>query len=49
MVIGPGSRVDGVIRAERDIKLYISESAQVGGVEGKVTMADAVRFDGARP
>lgn len=49
VVIGPGSRVDGMIRAERDIKLYISTTAEVGGVDGKVTMSDAVRFDGSRP
>ena len=49
IIIGPGSRVEGVIRAEREIKLYISDSAHVGGVEGKLSMDDAVRFDGARP
>jgi polyisoprenoid-binding protein YceI len=49
IVIGPGSRVVGVIRLEREVKLYISESAEVGGVEGEMTMADAVRFSGKRP
>lgn len=49
VIIGPGSRVDGVIRAEREIDLYISDRAQVGGVEGKLSMADAVRFSGNRP
>ena len=49
VVIGPGSRVEGVIRLEREVKLYISESAEVGGVEGKMTMDDAVRFSGKRP
>ena len=49
IVIGPGSRVEGVVRAEREIKLYISESAEVGGVEGEVSLDDAIRFTGDRP
>ena len=49
VVIGPGSRVEGVIRLEREVKLYISESAEVGGVEGVMTMDDAVRFSGKKP
>jgi len=49
IIIGPGCRVDGVLRLEREVKLFISETAQVGGVEGKMTMADAVRFSGNRP
>ena len=49
VVIGPGSRVEGTIRLEREVKLYISESAEVGGVEGEMTMDDAVRFRGKRP
>ena len=49
VVIGPGSRVEGTIRLEREVKLYISESAEVGGVEGKMSMDDAVRFSGKRP
>jgi len=49
VVIGPGSRVQGVIRLEREVKLYISDSAEVGGVEGVMTLDDAVRFSGKRP
>ena len=49
VVIGPGSRVHGIIRLEREVKLYISESAEVGGVEGEMTVDDAVRFSGKRP
>lgn len=49
VVIGPGCRVEGVIRAAREVELYISEQAEVGGVEGKMSMADAVRFRGDRP
>lgn len=49
IVIGPGCRIEGVIRADREIELYISDRAEVGGVEGKVSMADAVRFSGDRP
>jgi hypothetical protein len=49
IVIGPGSRVEGVIRLEREVELYISESAEVGGVEGVMSMDDAVRFSGKKP
>ena len=49
IVIGPGSTVGGVIRVEREVKLYISESAEVGGVEGEMSMEDAIRFGGKRP
>ena len=49
IVIGPGSRVAGVIRLEREVRLYISDSAEVGGVEGEMSMDDAVRFSGKRP
>lgn len=49
IVIGPGSRVVGTIRLERKVELFISESAEVGGVSGEMTMDDAVRFSGKRP
>ncbi len=49
VVIGPGSSVVGNIDLERKVKLFISESAQVGGVTGVMTMDDAVRFSGKRP
>ncbi|MDH3613045.1 MAG: hypothetical protein OEU90_13410 [Gammaproteobacteria bacterium] len=49
VVIGPGSAVEGTIRLEREVKLYISESAKVGGVEGEMSMSDAVRFSGDHP
>ena len=49
VVIGPGSRVEGKIRLEREVKLYISESAEVGGVEGEMSIDDAVIFKGKRP
>ncbi len=49
IVIGPGSRVEGTIRLEREVELFISESAEVGGVSGEMTMDDAVRFEGDRP
>ena len=49
IVIGPGSRVDGTIRLEREVELFISASAEVGGVSGEMTMDDAVRFEGDRP
>jgi predicted acyltransferase (DUF342 family) len=49
ITIGPGSRVDGKIRLEREVKLFISDTAKVGGVEGELSMDDAVRFSGERP
>ena len=49
VVIGPGSRVEGTIVLERKVKLYISDSAEVGGVSGVMSMDDAVRFSGDRP
>jgi hypothetical protein len=49
VVIGPGSVVEGSIVLEREVKLYISESAKVGGVEGEMSMSDAIRFSGDHP
>lgn len=49
IVIGPGTTVQGKIQLEREVKLYISASAKVGGVEGEMSMDDAIRFSGARP
>jgi DUF4097 and DUF4098 domain-containing protein YvlB len=49
VVIGPGSVVKGKIMLERKVELYISESAEVGGVEGAMSMDDAVRFSGDTP
>lgn len=49
IVIGPGSRVEGKILLEREVELFISESAEVGAVEGVMSMDDAVRFSGKRP
>lgn len=49
IVIGPGSVVEGSIVLEREVELYISDSAEVGGVEGVMTLDDAVRFSGERP
>jgi len=49
VVIGPNSRVMGTIRLERQVKLYISDTAEVDAVEGELSMSDAVRFSGARP
>ena len=49
VIIGPGSKVHGEIRVERVVDLYISESAEVGGVSGEMSMDDAIRFSGNRP
>jgi DUF4097 and DUF4098 domain-containing protein YvlB len=49
VVVGPGSVVNGTIRLEREVELYLSESAKIGGVTGVMSMSDAVRFSGDRP
>lgn len=49
VIIGPGSKVMGDIVLKREVELFISETAEVGGVTGEMSMADAVRFSGDRP
>jgi hypothetical protein len=49
IVIGPGVRVLGKVDLEREVDLYISEDAEVGGVAGVMSMEQAVRFSGDRP
>jgi hypothetical protein len=45
IVIGPNAIVEGTLTFEREVDLYVSETAQVGRIEG----ASAVRFSGERP
>jgi len=49
VIIGPGAKVLGRIELEREVELYISDTAEVGAVTGEMSMDDAVRFSGARP
>jgi hypothetical protein len=49
VVIGPGSTVAGDIVLEQKVDLFISESADVGGVTGVMSVDDAVRFSGDKP
>jgi hypothetical protein len=49
IIIGPGSTVDGNIIVEREVELYISDTAAVGGVSGVMSIDQAVRFSGKRP
>ncbi len=49
IIIGPNSRVLGNIILEREVELFISDSAEVGGVSGEMSLDDAVRFSGSRP
>ena len=49
VTIGQNSRVLGNIVLEREVELYISDSAEVGGVSGKMSMDDAIRFSGNSP
>jgi len=49
IIIGPDSKVLGDIVLEREVELFISNSAEVGGVSGVMSLDDAVRFSGDRP
>jgi len=49
IVIGPGSSIEGVIKLEHEVELYVSTTARVGGVSGVMSMDDAVRFSGKTP
>jgi len=45
IVIGPGAVVQGDLRFEREVQLYVSDKATVGPVTG----ATAIRFSGEKP
>jgi cytoskeletal protein CcmA (bactofilin family) len=45
VVIGPGSVVKGTLKFERPVKLYVSDHATTGAVEG----ATVIAFTGDRP
>jgi NDP-sugar pyrophosphorylase family protein len=45
IVIGPGAIVKGPIRFQREVKLYVSDHATIGPVEG----ATVNKFSGSRP
>ncbi len=45
IVIGPGASVQGELRFDRDVTLYVSDKATIGPVTG----ATPVRFSGERP
>jgi hypothetical protein len=49
VIIGPDSKVLGSIVLEREVELFISNSAEVGDVSGVMSLEDAVRFSGDRP
>lgn len=49
IIVGPDSKVLGRIVLDREVELFISDSAEVGGVIGEMSMDDAVRFSGDRP
>jgi hypothetical protein len=49
IVIGPGSTIEGVIKLEHEVELYVSTTAKVGGVSGVMSMDDAIRFSGKTP
>jgi hypothetical protein len=45
IVIGPGAVVEGALEFEREVKLYVSDTAKVGEIKG----ATPVRFSGEKP
>jgi DUF4097 and DUF4098 domain-containing protein YvlB len=45
VVIGPGAVVNGTLRFEREVRLFVSDRATVGHIEG----ATPVRFSGDQP
>lgn len=49
VIIGADSRVLGNLMLEREVELYIHDSAEVGGVTGEMGLDDAIRFSGDRP
>jgi acetyltransferase-like isoleucine patch superfamily enzyme len=49
IIIGPGSKVGGEIFVEREVELYISDTAEVGSVSGVMSLDQAIRFSGKRP
>ena len=49
IILGRNARVDGTIVAEREVEIYMHETAELGGVSGKASMEDVVRFSGNRP
>jgi hypothetical protein len=49
IVVGPGSTIEGIIKLEHEVELYVSTTASIGGVSGVMSMDDAVRFSGKTP
>jgi ethanolamine utilization microcompartment shell protein EutS len=45
VVVGPGAAIGGTLRFGREVKLYVSDRAEVGKIEG----ATPVRFSGDTP
>jgi DUF4097 and DUF4098 domain-containing protein YvlB len=45
IVIGPGAVVEGPLRFEREVRLYVSDKATVGPISGTT----AIAFSGAQP
>jgi hypothetical protein len=45
VVIGPGAVVKGTLRFEREVKLYVSDRATIGAVQG----ATVTKFSGEKP
>ena len=49
VIVGPGTQIQGKIVLEREVELFISDTASVAEVSGEMSINDAVRFSDARP
>ena len=49
VVVGPEVEISGKLVLEREVELFVSDSARIGGIEGEMSMDDAVRFSGDNP
>lgn len=49
ITLGRDVVVEGEIITEREIEIYMHDSATVGGISGEASMNDVVRFSGNRP
>ena len=49
ITLGQNARVDGSIIAEREVEIFVHDTAELGGVSGKASMEDVIRFSGNKP
>ncbi len=49
ITLGRNVVVEGVIHTEREVEIYLHDSASVGGISGEASMNEVIRFSGNRP